>query len=168
MKKPKFIKDAIVWNRWVGENGAWLRASNLNLVRTDNDEYYISWQNPRVLMRTVYPYEDWMEEYIGTAEDFRKDERYMNGGITKVILKDRYLYNGVKCRYNSAVINGTGVTTGDCVISEVINSELKIYRLTETDENPREWIVQDIDEKIMIERIGNRCMSLSWIQTEDE
>ena len=41
MKKPKFIKDAIVWNRWVGENGAWLRASNLNLVRTDNDEYYI-------------------------------------------------------------------------------------------------------------------------------
>ena len=31
--KPKYIENAIIWNRHAGENGAWLRIRDLNLIQ---------------------------------------------------------------------------------------------------------------------------------------
>ena len=78
MEKPKYIKSAIIWNRYAGENGAWLRISDMNLITEKDDEYYVFAASGRPLFcaRTVFPYEDWMEKYIGTSEDLRKDEKF--------------------------------------------------------------------------------------------
>lgn len=78
MDRPKYIKNAIFWNRYAGENGAWLRAGDLNLITEAEDEYYTfaSCGRDKFLIRSAYPYEDWMEKYIGTREDLRKDENF--------------------------------------------------------------------------------------------
>ena len=72
------MKSAIFWNRYAGENGAWLRISDLNLISENGKEYYMfaASARPRFIMSEAYPYEDWMEEYIGTSEDLRKDIRF--------------------------------------------------------------------------------------------
>jgi hypothetical protein len=85
-----------------------------------------------------------------------------------VVLKNRTLNKGDECEYYSSVINGTGATWGRCTVSVVIDPTLKIYKLTEIGTKPREWIVQDIDEKIMIEKAGKDLVFLSWIKTQDE
>ena len=79
MKKPKYIKDAIVWNGRIGKRGAWVRAGDMNLIVTSEREYWspaFSW--PHWILTEVYPYQDWMEEYIGTEKNLKKDERVEN------------------------------------------------------------------------------------------
>lgn len=82
MEKKKFIKDALVWNAYAGRSGAWLRVGNLNLVTEENpdtkevDEYYVSpfiCGTCKMIYRSVYEYEPWMEEYIGTSKDIRPE-----------------------------------------------------------------------------------------------
>lgn len=76
--KPKYIKDAIMWNRNIGTDGSWVRCSDMNLVKDKDDEYYTHPFTGRCkfIAREVYSYENWMEEYIGTSNDLRKDERF--------------------------------------------------------------------------------------------
>ena len=78
MDKPKYIKNAIMWNGWAGKHGAWVRASEMNLIKEDEDEYYIYafTGRDRFIARTVFPYEEWMEEYIGTNKDIRSNEKF--------------------------------------------------------------------------------------------
>ena len=83
--KPKYIKDAIAWytfrgvisKDYVGPRGMWVRCSDLNLIRDKKDarEYYMS-AFTGAMFRTAFPYEDWMEEYIGTDGNLTKDERF--------------------------------------------------------------------------------------------
>lgn len=76
--KPKYISDAIIWD---GQLRSWLRIRDLNLIKDHDKEYYTpAARSGRVLylITTAYPYEDWMEEYIGTDKDIRKDERLKN------------------------------------------------------------------------------------------
>lgn len=81
MDKPKYIKNAIIWNRCAGDHGAWLRISDMNLVKECNDEYYMYAPSgrPKFIARTVYPYKRWMEKYIGTDNDLRKDKNFKYG-----------------------------------------------------------------------------------------
>ena len=78
MKKPKYIKNAIMWNRSAGEHGAWLRISDMNLIKEGDDEYYMYAPSgrPRFIGRIVYPYKKWMEKYIGTDDELMKDKRF--------------------------------------------------------------------------------------------
>ena len=72
--KPKYIKDAIMWN---GRVGAWLRVSDLNYVNNGKECYWttpLSWPVWRI--HQAYPYEDWMEEYIGTNKNLTEDKRF--------------------------------------------------------------------------------------------
>jgi hypothetical protein len=77
--KPKYIENAIIWNRYAGENGAWLRIRDLNLIQ---DKFYgLHYEpaysgTPRFIIREAYPYQEWMEKYIGTNEDLRLDEQF--------------------------------------------------------------------------------------------
>ena len=76
--KPKYIKDAIMWNSHIGEKGSWVRCSDMNFVKDKDGEYYT---HPftgtcKFMAREVYPYEDWMEEYLGTNKNLAKDERF--------------------------------------------------------------------------------------------
>lgn len=74
MKRPKYIKDAIIWNSRVG---AWLRTSDLNYIAKDG--YWttaLSWPVWRI--HQAYPYEDWMDEYVGTNKPLDEDERFEN------------------------------------------------------------------------------------------
>lgn len=80
------------------------------------------------------------------------------------VINDRYLPVGTKCEYHSAFVNGTGYTWGgDCVISEVISPKDRLYRVTEITEEPREWIVQDINVEAEKKRIGKNCEQMTWI-----
>ena len=76
--RPKYIKSAIFWNRCAGENGAWLRISDLNLITESNDEYYMfaASGRPKFIIREAYPYENWMEEHIGTNKNLKEDSRF--------------------------------------------------------------------------------------------
>lgn len=90
--KPRYIKDAIYWNGYAAENGAWLRISDVNYIEPryvqkscgtvkytvkDGGYYTPSCPGPGLLMiREVYPYEDWMYDYIGTNKNLREDERF--------------------------------------------------------------------------------------------
>lgn len=66
----KYIKDAICWFQKLN---SWIRVSDINLIKDKDGDYY---SNPTMVhMHTVYPYEDWMEEYIGTYRDIREDGR---------------------------------------------------------------------------------------------
>lgn len=66
----KYIKDAICWFQKLN---SWIRVSDINLIKDKDGDYY---SNPTMVhMHTVYPYEDWMEEYIGTDRDIREDGR---------------------------------------------------------------------------------------------
>ena len=76
--RPKYIKSAIYWNRYAGKNGAWLRISDLNLITESDDEYYMfaASARPKFIIREAYPYDDWMEEYIGTDKNLKEDSRF--------------------------------------------------------------------------------------------
>lgn len=83
-------------------------------------------------------------------------------------INDRILDVGTKCEYHSAAVNGTGYCCGmNCVITKVISPENRIYKVTETDDKPREWIVQDVDESAERERIGKNLAILSWIVVKE-
>ena len=74
--RPKYIKDAIIWD---GQLESWLRISDLNLITHHEKEYYTPASRAgRVvyLINTAFPYEDWMEEYIGTDKNLEADERF--------------------------------------------------------------------------------------------
>ena len=60
--KPRYIKDAIIWNRHAAEGGAWVRCSDINYIPAD-DVYTpaCSSFNGRHIIHNAYPYEDWME-----------------------------------------------------------------------------------------------------------
>ncbi len=82
MDKPKYIQNAIVWrrnpySRGNEEKGWWLRCSEMNLVDMNGEHVYISalCGSTIVYYHNVYPYEDWMEEYVGTDKDLPNDER---------------------------------------------------------------------------------------------
>ena len=69
-----------------------------------------------------------------------------------VNVRDRILSVGDTCVYCCGVVNGTGVTYANCTITEVINYEYRIYRLTEEHAcGQREWIVQDVDYEKEVE-----------------
>lgn len=86
--KPRYIKDAIYWNRYAAENGAWLRISEVNYIEprlvkrpwgTFEDGGYYTPSRPGhglLMIREVYPYEDWMYDYIGTNKNLREDEKF--------------------------------------------------------------------------------------------
>lgn len=78
----KYIKDAICW---IHQLQSWIRVSDINLIRDKNGDYYSNLS--MVHMHTVYPYEDWMEEYIGTNRDFREDERFKTENVLTGIEK---------------------------------------------------------------------------------
>ena len=80
----KYIKDAICW--FVQLN-SWLRVSDVNLIRDKDGDYYSN--ASMVHMHTLYPYEDWMEEYIGTSKDFREDERFKTENVLTGIEKEQ-------------------------------------------------------------------------------
>ena len=88
--------------------------------------------------------------------------------INEVILNDRFLLPGTECEYISSVINGTGVTWGKCVVAKVLDPDWRIYQLKEIGNNPREWVVQDVNEKAMLEKIGKNCVSLARIVVKEE
>ena len=74
--RPKYIKDAIMWD---GIFECWLRISDLNLVNHQGNERYTpACRSGRttLLIQTAFPYEDWMEEYIGTDKNLMEDERF--------------------------------------------------------------------------------------------
>ena len=75
--KPKYIKDAIIWDRRAAKNGAWVRASDINYIESE-DVFTpaLNYGLCRYIIRQAYPYEDWMEEYIGTNKDLPHDERF--------------------------------------------------------------------------------------------
>ena len=75
-KKPKYIPDAICYQRFYGHGGYWLRIRDLNYLE-DKDCYTPAARGgaPLVLIHDVYPYEEWMEEYIGTSKNLPGDER---------------------------------------------------------------------------------------------
>ena len=78
MMKPKYISDALIWDFQLN---SWLRIKDLNLIKWHGKEYYTpASRGGRAvyLIAILYPYEDWMEEYIGTDKDIRKDERLKN------------------------------------------------------------------------------------------
>lgn len=80
----KFIKDAICW---IHQLQSWIRVSDVNLIRDKDGDYY---SNPSMVhMHTLYPYEDWMEEYIGTSKDFREDERFKTENVLTGIEKEQ-------------------------------------------------------------------------------
>ena len=77
--KPKYIKDAIIWNRHIGQHGAWVRIRDINLIDDNRDgpHYEPAYSGiPRFIIREAYPYQDWMEKYIGTSEDLRADKQF--------------------------------------------------------------------------------------------
>lgn len=71
--KPKYIKDAIMWN---GYDSAWVRISDLNYIQ--EGDYYTPAIHPRgtYTIKEAYPYKEWMEEYIGTNKNLLEDERF--------------------------------------------------------------------------------------------
>ena len=74
--RPKYIKDAIMWD---GQLECWLRISDLNLISHYGKEYYTPASRAGraiYLINTAFPYEDWMEEYIGTDKNLEADERF--------------------------------------------------------------------------------------------
>ena len=74
----KYIKSAICW---VQKLNSWIRVSDINLIKDKDGDYY---SNPTMVhMHTIYPYEDWMEEYIGTDRDIREDERMKLENVLK-------------------------------------------------------------------------------------
>ena len=76
----KYIRNAIAWNRHIGEKGAWVRIRDLNLIEEDRfygRHYEPAYSGtPRFIIRTAYPYERWMGKYVGTSNDLRKDRHF--------------------------------------------------------------------------------------------
>ena len=60
-----------------GKNGAWVRMSDVNYIESE-DVFTPSLQYGlgRFVIRQAYPYEEWMEEYIGTNKNLPDDERF--------------------------------------------------------------------------------------------
>lgn len=86
-----------------------------------------------------------------------------------VNVRDRLLKVGDKCEYISYILNGTGTTYGVCEITEVLNNDLKIYSVTETSgTNPREWIVQDVDEEKERKQYKNKSHTITYLNLLSE
>lgn len=69
----RYIKDAIAWG---GRPLGWVRLSDLNY-----SDSYKGWLSPpfgrvRNVYHDVYPYEAWMEPYIGTDRNLKKDKKF--------------------------------------------------------------------------------------------
>ena len=82
----KYIKDAVYWN---GIVRAWLRISDLNLVVKEKETYYTpAHQASRAIFQIhkdcTFPYEEWMDEYIGTDKSLKADERLKKSDGDKV------------------------------------------------------------------------------------
>ena len=76
--KQKYIKDAIIWNGRAATNGAWVRISDINYIEGDEKKggYYTPAcpsGHGKFVINNAYPYEDWMEEFIGTNKDLIKE-----------------------------------------------------------------------------------------------
>lgn len=67
---PKYIPDALAWYAPIG----WLRCKDLNFIEAEN--CYMPPSYPVVKYKDVIPYENWMEEYIGTKKDIYVDDRF--------------------------------------------------------------------------------------------
>lgn len=91
-------------------------------------------------------------------------------------LKDRKLSVGDRVIYQSALVNGTGYTFADCVITDVVDEEKKMYKLKRIDELGKEednysWgeiEVQDIDDVYERELHGKDVFPLTWLITQKE
>lgn len=99
MENKKFLKDALVWFEPAKK---WLRVSDLILIDTEKGSYYTPiWAivlDKIVMFREVYSYEEWMEKYIGTSEDIRKDkhmEKLKVGDKIRIFPKEG-IYKGMK------------------------------------------------------------------------
>lgn len=78
MERPKYIENAIFWNSHVGENGAWVRMRDLNLIEDKHEVHYEPAYSgiPRFIIRNAYPYEEWMEKYVGTNDNLKNDKNF--------------------------------------------------------------------------------------------
>jgi hypothetical protein len=83
------------------------------------------------------------------------------------VYENRELYEGELVCYRGWFVNGTGATEAYCYVSEVISKGEKTYKVKEINEpksfdksytppKPREFIVEDLDPKVMCEKIGQR------------
>ena len=71
----KYIKDAVYWN---GIVGAWFRICDLNLVTEKKRTYYTPAHQASTaifMIHDAFPYEEWMDEYIGTNKNLKIDKR---------------------------------------------------------------------------------------------
>ena len=92
---------------------------------------------------------------------------YNGSEIIEPVYENRELHEGELVRYSSWFVNGTGATEAYCYVSEVISKEEKTYKVKEiecpksfdksyTPPKPREYILEDLDPKVMCEKIGER------------
>lgn len=70
----KYIKNAIYWN---GKVHAWLRISDLNLVTRKDEIFYTPAHMASSAVLVInkdcaFPYEEWMNEYIGTDKNLKE------------------------------------------------------------------------------------------------
>lgn len=84
-------------------------------------------------------------------------------------LKQRKLNVGDKCTYKSVILGGTGATWADCVVTEVIDPEQKIYKVKDIPMGGgREWIVTDFSKEYLDEMYSNRdlwgIVSFAWLE----
>ena len=96
---------------------------------------------------------------------------YDSDEIIEPVYENRELHEGELVCYRSWFVNGTGATEVYCYVSEVISKEKKTYKVKEirgpksfvksyTPPKPMEYIVEDLDTKIMCEKIGERLGSI--------
>lgn len=92
---------------------------------------------------------------------------YNSSEIIEPVYENRELHKGELVCYRAWSVNGTGATEVYCYVSETINKEKKTYKVSEirypksfdksyTPPKPREYIVEDLDPKVMCEKIGQR------------
>jgi hypothetical protein len=51
---------------------------DLNLIEDKHEAHYEPAYSgtPRFIIRNAYPYEEWMEKYVGTNDNLMKDENF--------------------------------------------------------------------------------------------
>ena len=77
MEKLKYIADAIFWMGEYDGSGHWIRIRDLNYLE-DRERYTPAARGGTALLLIpqAFPYEDWMEEYIGTDKNLMEDKRF--------------------------------------------------------------------------------------------
>ena len=92
---------------------------------------------------------------------------YNSSEILEPVYENRELHEGELVCYRGWFVNGTGATEAYCYVSEVISKGEKTYKVKEIDKpksfdksymppKPREYIVEDLNPKVMCEKIGQR------------